>query len=288
MAEEAGPARKRKRGIQQRIENDYEARAQESKVNTLLMSYLAEGLLSAVMVSSIAQAAMEDVTRATEGSHFPDLKKTASCQHGKNLSGVVTNLLKKSSPLPQPMQVNMPYKSGCSDTALLLPHELFAYMFGLPAVWARCVCSSLGELRKFWDVFERHPCMLNRPCKADGNWKSTTVPLQLHGDEVPILGVGKIWCHSALQFNWSSIIAACTGGTMAETIFYVWGVFERFVCASTATAMGTMDVFFSILAWSFTILYEGVWPTHDWRGIRNLVCLLHTPCDLLAAPFYLS
>ena len=234
------------------------------------MSYLAEGLLSAMMVSSLAQAAMEDVTRAAEGSHFPDLQKTASCKHGKNLSGAVTNLLKKASPLPQPMQVNMPYKSGFFDTSLMLPHELFAYMFSLPEVWARCVCSSLGELRNFWDIFGRHPCMVNHPAKANSNWKSTTVPLQLHGDEVPILGVGKIWCASALQFNWSSIIAVCHGGSIADTMMYVWGIFEKFVCASTAASMGTMDVFFSILAWSFTILSEGVWPTHDWRGIRSL------------------
>ena len=129
MGDAAGPVRKRKRGIQQRLEHDYEARAQESKTHALLMSYLAEGLLSAMMVSSLAQAAMEDVTRAAEGSHFPDLQKTASCKHGKNLSGAVTNLLKKASPLPQPMQVNMPYKSVFCHFVDVAPRVVRLHVF---------------------------------------------------------------------------------------------------------------------------------------------------------------
>lgn len=267
----AGPARKRKRGVQQRLAAHKESKSIGSVTHSLLMSYFAAGLVSGVMVNEIAKATKEDTDKAREGFLFPDLEQTASVKHSKNMSMAITRTMNKMSNLPEGMTFDMPYKKQSAPTSIYLPHELFAYLFSVPALWARCIVSSLGDLRKLWNVFKTHPCMENHPCKQDPDYMSTTVPLLMHGDEVPVVGVGKVWCQSAIQFSWTSILTSgCTGATLEESLFYIWGAFERFAKKGTPTAMGTMEVFFSVMLWSFRILAEGKWPTHDWTGKKHL------------------
>ena len=267
----AGPARKKRKGVQQRLAAHKESKSIGSVTHSLIMSYFAAGLVSGVMLNEIAKATKEDTDKAREGFLFPDLEQTAAVQHSKNMSMAITTAMKKISNLPEGMTVDMPYKNTSAPSTIYLPHELFAYLFSVPALWARCIVSSLGDLRKLWGVFKNHPCMENHPCKQDPDYMSTTVPLLMHGDEVPVIGVGKVWCHSALQFSWTSILASgCTGATLEESLFYIWGMFERCAKKGTLTAMGTMDTFFSVMLWSFRILAEGKWPFRDWTGKKHL------------------
>jgi hypothetical protein len=267
---EGGPAKKRKRGIQQRLNAAHDENARESSLNNILMALFSSGVLSGAMVSNIASAGYQDTELARQGCHFPSLKQTAAVQHARNMAGSITTRMEAASNLPQGMPAKMPYKNGPETTSILLPHELFSYMHSVPAVWERCVMSSFRMLGKFWSVFQDHPCMVGHPCRGEDNWKDLCIPLALHGDEVPIVGVGKIWCASALQFSWCSLLAVCSGATLAECFFYIWGVFERFVTDSTSTGLGTMDTFWTIMLWSFRILATGIWPYHDWQNKRNL------------------
>ena len=92
----------------------------------------------------------------------------------------------------------------------------------------------------------------------------------LHGDEVPVTGIGKIWCHQALAFSWASLIAHGLGGTVDDISIYIWGCFEKFIVPTIDETLGTMGTFFRVMRWGFEAMYRGRWPTHDWRGIPQL------------------
>ena len=124
-----GPAIKRRRGLQQRLDQRRAERALESQVNALLMSYLAAGVLSGVRCHEIAQAAAADIRKARDGFEFPDLDTLASLQTDRMLSAKVDRLLASQSQLPMPMAIDLPYKAGKSPTWITLPHEIFAAMY---------------------------------------------------------------------------------------------------------------------------------------------------------------
>ena len=48
-----------------------------------------------------------------------------------------------------------------------------------------------------------------------------------------------------------------------------WGVWEKFCIQSQPGFLGTMDTFFAIMRWSFESMFNGTWPSHDWRGCRS-------------------
>ena len=108
--------------------------------------------------------------------------------------------------------------------------------------------------------------MEKRPIKAKGDYRTMCIPCGLHGDEVPVIGIGKIWSRSCLNFSWCSLLANACGGRCEDIMFFLWSVFEKFATASTSTTLGTVDTFFSILKWSFLAMFQGTWPKKDWLG----------------------
>ena len=54
-----------------------------------------------------------------------------------------------------------------------------------------------------------------------------SIPFGLHGDEVPITGVGKVWAKSALTFQCFSLLAASAGLGAKQCMLWVWSVFEK-------------------------------------------------------------
>lgn len=240
----------------------------ESALQVLLMTYLAQGIISGVMVHSIAQAAAKDLEASREGFSLPALDRLAHLKHGRNLVQQVHSTLRRSTDLPEPFTCEIPYKDGLHPGSMLLPHELLAAFFQKPHFWKKAVLPDQMKLKAFWDAFEEHPAMTGHPCRRKANYKSKGIPIGLHGDEVPVVGVGKIWSRSCLSFSWCSLIANACGERCEDIMFYLWSAFERFLVPTTTTAMGTLDTFFKILQWSFQIIFDGVWPHHDWAGQR--------------------
>ena len=96
---------------------------------------------------------------------------------------------------------------GVPCRSMLLPHEMFASFFQNDA-WTQTILPDESKLRPFWDAFESHPSFQNHPLKSMPNYKDKVIPLGLHGDECPVLGVGKIWCKCVLFFSWFSLMSA--------------------------------------------------------------------------------
>eukprot|EP00435_Cladocopium_sp_Y103_P022459 s3931_g5.t1 len=262
----AGKKRKLQ-GIQQRLARADEATTGESAVHALLMILIAKGIMSGVLAHEIAQAAQRDLEGAREGKVYPDLERLANLQQGRNVMRQIFSQLRKATSLPEPLKVPMPYTDGLQDTFILLPHEWFAAMSEDDYNWQRTICPDGNRLPDFWNAFEDHPAMLRHPMKRIANWKSKFLPISLHGDEVPVMGVGKIWCRSVLAFTWMSMLANGLGSQMSDIVFYIWGIFEKFAIPSSSTRMGSMQTLWRVLKWSFQAMCLGTWPSSDWRGL---------------------
>lgn len=265
---EPGPSKKRKGGQQQRMAREEAEKTEASALNYLLMTLLAQGVLSGVLCHKIAQAAVQDMQKVKDGKKMPDLEKVAKLKHGKNLVQGVYRSMADCSSLPRPFQVEMPFQDGAHTSSILLPHELFASMYEKPEFWRKSICGSDDCLESFWESFSKHPAFLGNPIQKVDNYRRTMVPLALHGDEVPVFGVGKIWARSALAFSWASLAANALGSTGEEVMIYCWGCFEKFTTATVGNTLGTLDVFWQVLQWSFLALFEGKWPSADWRGVK--------------------
>ena len=262
----AGKKRKLQ-GIQQRLAHAEASTTANSAVHALLMTLLAKGIMSGVLAHEFARAAQEDLRRAREGIVYPDLEKLANLAQGRNLLRSVFAQLRKSTSLPEPTKIPMPYTDGWQDTFILLPHEWFAAMAEDEYNWRRTICPNEDRLSDFWDSWENHPGMVRHPMKGISNWKTKFLPISLHGDEVPVMGVGKIWCRSVLAFTWMSMLANGLGSQMSDIVFYIWGIFSKFVAPASANTLGSMETLWRVLRWSFQSMFEGKWPTRDWRGL---------------------
>ena len=267
---EASPAtkkRKRKGGLQQRLNQAKQEAQQESALCALLMTFFAKGIMSGVLCHKIAQAAKKDIEAAKEGIEFPDLDHLAKLQEGRTLKRSVHTMLARKSSMPPPFKIDMPYSDGTAEAHVLLPHEYFAACFEKDEIWRQSILPDAEKLPDFWTAFQKHPSMQAHPVQKQKDWKNKFIPLSIHGDEVPVMGIGKIWSRSALSFSWSSMIANALGGQCADIMMFIWAVFEKFVAPSSSNKPGTMHTFWSLLRWSFEALWTGRWPTHDFRGI---------------------
>lgn len=259
--------KRRRRGQQQRIANQREAMVKESAAHALLMALIAQGIMSGVLAHKIAVACKTDLEACKEGFTFPELYKLANLQQGRNLIRSVHTALAKSTMVPEPMKVPMPYTTGIGEAHFLLPHEYFACMYEDSQQWKSKILPQEEQLEAFWNAFEHHPTLTGHPIKKKQHWKRTVLPLLLHGDEVPVTGIGKVWSRSVLSFSWMSMLCSALGGKGKDLTFYITGVFEKFATPSTEHCLGTMGTMWSVMLWTFQALWDGVWPSTDWRGI---------------------
>ena len=275
---------KRKGGVHQRKQQTRNDAKMESHLFVLLMTQLAWGSMSCALCHSIAKAATLDMRAAKDGAEFPDLEHLGNLAAGK-AGNVWRDVMQKADAgnMPKPYKVSMPYSGGPQPTSILLPHEYFAAMHDNPIAWAKAILSDSSKVAVFWDTVVDHPMMQGHPVKLRPDYRNKCIPLAMHGDEVPITGVGKVWAKCTLMLSWFSILANALGGGTLDIMIYIWGVFEKFVVASTAGGVpGTMKVFWSIMRWSFGILFAGKRPTRDWRGIELHCCIT---CELYLCSF---
>ena len=56
----------------------------------------------------------------------------------------------------------------------------------------KCILPDSSKLEQLWNSFSGHPCFEDHPLKAQSDFTTNVIPLGMHVDEVPVLGVGKI------------------------------------------------------------------------------------------------
>ena len=106
-----------------------------------------------------------------------------------------------------------------------------------------------------------HPLLDGHPVLGVRRWTHRAIPISVHGDGVPVTGVGKAWGKSMEVLSWASCLAA---GTTLGTFNLIYAIFAT-ACNEEADTH-TMRQFFIRLKWSFDQLYEGAWSANDWHG----------------------
>ena len=93
--------------------------------------------------------------------------------------------------------------------AIVLPHKQFANLYHKhPDRWKELICPSQEVIKDFWENMADHPLMISTPLKTrEGGYMSNCVPIRIHGDDVPVVGVGKCWQKMASVFSWRSPIS---------------------------------------------------------------------------------
>lgn len=270
--------KKRQRGgLQQRLkkrrlEPETGAIGESSALCMLLLNLFAWGFFSPQRVQQIADLAVKDIERCQDDPRIlADLRTLANLgTKGKWSNNMHPELMRRVEHVPQtpqPYQANIPLKGFPNSVQyLLLPHEMFASIWAhYQHVWTTCVAPSVDTVQKFWRSMRLHPQLHQHPMCSTPGWDQTTIPLAVHGDGVPITGIGKVWSKVMTNYSWYSLVGH---GHTSSMLMWIWGFFDALKLGDQTA--GTLFEFYSILKWSFAALALGQWPTSDHVGQENL------------------
>ena len=258
---EDAPRAKRKRGgIGQRHANAADAELasqQESKLVVLLLGLWCWGRISPQLLQQIAAAASEDVKNAKKNqldqTELEVLAKLgASGQNKQDMNKALKGRLGKSG-LHGPCMVRLPMcKLGLQKAvvwamqAIMLPHVIFSNVYhNYKDAWKKRFVPSVERLKEFWEQMEGSPLLAGHPIRLKRDFRIFGVPISLHQDGVPVVGVGKPWGKTLDIFSFCSLLG--TGSTL-QFNFFVWGVYTGLL--NSGTAFNTMARFFKIYVWS--------------------------------------
>ena len=255
-----GGSRKRKRsgGQRQRLE---EIRAEQALLEQQKDSCLAEHLLykwawgeiSAQEVQCISKLVLQDV------SEKRDLRKlealAAAGSYGKYSNKVYAAVLKVAAPeihIPSPFTVKLPFKNpfGLLLQAMILPHILFASIYrSYKDTWQKVICPSTAAVTAFWKemVGSGNP-NLTPELKKKTTFRSHCIPLCLHGDGVPVSGIGKGWVQTVTNWLWYSLLT--THAATADSLFFICAIYDK-LRKQGKDLSDTAHQFLTILQWSF-------------------------------------
>ena len=275
--------RKREGGIRQRIaavqrEDSTSTAGNESHLAKFLLELYAWGEMSPQLVQKICSLVVQDFEAADRNAKvMDDLHTLAGIgtmgAHPNKCHSDLMGKVEKLSLLPDPFRVTIPFKPplGVAPQGILLPHEMLSSMYhNYPSTFQRSVLNSDVALQSFWTSVDQHPQIRGHPIKKVANYKTKTIPIAIHGDGVPIVGLGKGWSRVMTLFSWYSLVGQ---GQTREILFWVWGAYDRLIAGKVDE--GTRGQFFKVLCWSIETMMNGVWPSHDFEGKRWLEwCLI--------------
>ena len=93
-----------------------------------------------------------------------------------------------------------------ADVSIFEPHRTLSVLYEHhPHVFRERVLLDEEELEQVRDCMEGHPQLKNHPVLERETWKKRAIPLCIHGDGVPLTGLGKSWSKFMDVFTVSSI-----------------------------------------------------------------------------------
>lgn len=298
MADEDGPPAKRRRkgGIRQRISrapnldedtpHDKEQHFAPSRLVKKLLKDFAWGAMSAQKVQDICMSSVKDlealnkIVSGTEKWPANPIQNDQQAVATIGVSGQYANkcysdlmqVVEPNITLPKPHRVRMKFARPLGEQIqeILLPREMFAAFFARKATWEKVVLPSSELALQFWQSQKSHPQWKGHPLeKMVPQQLKKVIPLSLHGDEVPVTGVGKQWSRKMVNFSWHSLLS--TTASVRDSQFFIWALFDKAgVTEEQEGGYSTLWCFFEILAWSLEFLFKGIYPTHDVKGREQL------------------
>ena len=74
----------------------------------------------------------------------------------------------------------------------VLPHQLFAALYEChPEKFRQCLLGAEGKMTEFWEAARKHPMLTNHAILSRRDYRTKGIPISLHGDGVPVAGIGK-------------------------------------------------------------------------------------------------
>ena len=110
-----------------------------------------------------------------------------------------------------------------------------------------------------------HPSFLAHPFKNQPDFKTKPFPIQLHGDGVPVTGVGKSWSKSVNVFSWAHSLVSSSAASSQIMV----GMFHKHLVCKDDDNNAT-DGFLRHLCWSLRWMKLGLWPDKDADGVLDL------------------
>lgn len=236
MSDDENPCpKKRKGGQKQQMESAKRRRDknetdlhQNSALAEFLESEFAWGTFSPQMVQKIASLAGKDMEQAgleRLPAHLNALSGLGSHgKHANNMHRDLCHFLKAKYDVPSTTTVLLPFSKEEEFQQLLLPHELFSWLYHNRWEHFKAAFMPGGQkqLVEFWKRFHNHPCMDgNTTITSRSNWQKTSLPISLHGDGVPVTALGKVWGKCMEVYSWQGLLGS--GGTK-NTTFMIWCV----------------------------------------------------------------
>ena len=121
--------------------------------------------------------------------------------------------------VPAGFQVDVPVRGHQPGTwknetqHMLLPHVLFAHMWeNEEQAFQQFIQGGPGQIEAFWNEMAASPQLANHPLRHVPDYQHVAIPIAIHGDGVPVTGVGKSWSKSCDIYSWASLLG---GGRMA-------------------------------------------------------------------------
>ena len=266
----APPAKRlRTGGHRQRLDQQRaEIAPQEgSELAEYLLRRFAWGELSAQQLQELASLALKDAD--SQNRDLSKLRQLAAAgTNGQHQHKCYADVMKVAAPdnrLPSAFLQRLPFKAPLQTLlqAFLLPHMLFSAIYhSYPDTWRQCICPDAKRVEEFWRSVEGSPCVV-AAIKAKRNFRQRLIPLALHGDGVPVTGLGKGWVQTVTNFSWYSLLTRAA--STADSLFFIWAMFDK-LQKRARDASGTAHRFFMLLRWSFAALFEGCWPKKDYLG----------------------
>ena len=107
-------------------------------------------------------------------------------------------------------------------------------------------------------IIWQHPAYPSHPVlSTTQHFEKKMIPLALHGDGTPVIGIGKIWSRQLTIWSFNSLLGH---GSTRDMQLHVWSCFDETMGTTT------MDEFWTILAWSLEWLRKGQWPDSNHLG----------------------
>ena len=172
------------------------------------------GSFSPQQVQGLAFAAVQDLKLANPDFSLPDLEKLAqlggSGQYPSRCNSELLAFLEPSVKLSPAFTASLPFKAPLLDQQqdFLLPHQVFADIYReYPDAFQQNLLNSEDELERFWEAAKGNPQYDDHPIRDRPNFSRKCIPIGMHGDDVPITGIGKGWTSKMTMFSWFSMVA---------------------------------------------------------------------------------
>lgn len=203
-------------GIQQRLSlAEPSGEAKQGQPKSCLADWLhrqwAEGFFSPQQLQKIAALAQVDFEASGARAPHPLAQLARLGSNGlyeNNMHRDLVKLLAPVSSLPHALPVKIPMKGGLFLQNIQLPHLQFHCMH--KHYTDRFNSSFFPEaphsLRSFWETFSQHICMRDHPALGRPDLYSKGLPIKIHGNAMPVTGIGKAWSKGMLVMNWSGLL----------------------------------------------------------------------------------